>query len=347
MTYLSNIIFQKVHFNKNLIIKNRVVLPPMCTYKAANDGIPNSFHHIHYGARALGGVGLIIVEATAVESRGRISGNDIGLWNDIQIQGHQLIAATCHSFDSKVFVQIAHAGRKGAASDESIIAPSTIPFSDSYEIPTEIDLTEIKKVRKAFVQAAIRAERSGYDGVELHAAHGYLLHSFLSPITNYRNDSYGGSFENRTRIIKEIISEIKENTDIPIGIRISATDWMRKGWNIDDSIRLIQELEKDLVYVHVSAGGIHPIPDNIPDIKPLYQINYANSIKQKVSIPVIGVGLITQVEEISTILENNACDMVALGRELLRNPNFMQYAAQKIKAAQEINSSYYRAFPLN
>ncbi len=347
MNNLKNKIFQKLHINENLIIKNRVVLPPMCTYKAANDGIPNSFHQIHYGARALGGVGLIIVEATAVESRGRISSNDIGLWNDIQIQGHQLISAACHTFDTNVFVQIAHAGRKGAASDESIIAPSNLPFSDSYKIPTEMDLTEIKKVQKAFVQAAIRAKKSGYDGVELHAAHGYLLHSFLSPITNHREDIYGGTFENRSRIIKEIISEIKENTDIPIGIRISATDWMREGWNIEDAIRLIQELESVLVYVHVSAGGIHPNPDNIPEIKPLYQINYAKSIKQKISIPVIGVGLITQVEEINTILENNACDMVALGRELLRNPNFMQHAAQKTRVEQEINSSYSRAFPLN
>lgn len=344
MNNLDNIIFKKIKLNENLTLENRVVLPPMCTYKAENDGVPTIFHQIHYGARALSGVGLIIVEATAVESRGRISSNDIGFWTESQISGHQTITSTCQNFGSKIFVQLAHAGRKGLAKDEIIVAPSAIAFSDDYQLPLEISLEEIKNIKNAFVNAAIYAEKSGYDGVELHAAHGYLLNSFLSPISNIRKDIYGGNFENRIRIVKEIIIEIKEKTNIPIGIRISATDWMEDGWQLEDSIQLIQELEKDLVYVHVSAGGIHPNPDLFPVIKPLYQIDYASSIKQKVNIPVIGVGLITQIEEINSILEQNQCDLVAVGREMLRNPNFMQYAAQKLGFKEKINTSYSRAF---
>lgn len=344
MFSLNNYIFNKINLNGNLSVENRIVLPPMCTYKAENDGVPNTFHQIHYGARALSGVGLIIVEATAVEPRGRISSNDLGLWNEAQIKGHQMITLACHAFESKIFVQLAHAGRKAFAENETIVAPSAIPFSENYKKPSEMSTQDIEDVKNAFVNAAIFAEKSGYDGVELHAAHGYLLHSFLSPITNLRNDQYGGTFENNLRFIKDIIAAIKGKSNLPIGIRISATDWMQGGWKIVDSIRLIQALEKDLVYVHVSAGGIYHNPDELPKIEPMYLIKYAQQIKENVNIPVIGVGLITKVEEINTILESAACDMVAVGREMLRNPNFPQYAAQKMGVKEKINAAYTRGF---
>ena len=337
-------LFSSLTISKNTTLKNRIVLPPMCMYQAGNDGIPTKFHEIHYGARALGGSGLLIVEATAVESRGRISPNDLGLWSDSQIEGHAKMVEIGHHFDTKIVVQLAHAGRKSTVIDEPIVGASPIAFSDQYQVPHSLTIEEIQGVKKAFANAAVRAEKSGYDGIEIHAAHGYLISSFLSPLTNIRQDQYGGSFENRVHLLEEIIAEVKNTIKIPVGIRISATEWMTGGWNLEDSIALSKRIQNSVDYIHVSAGGNAAKPDLMPDFKPLYQVDYAQAIKKAVHIPVIAVGLITTVEEAAALVNEEKCDLVALGREMLRNPNFPQLAAQKLGKNESVNSSYVRAF---
>ena len=329
---------------KTFTLKNRFVFPPMCTYQAQHDGIPSKFHEIHYGGIALGGTGLIIVEATAVETRGRISENDLGLWNNIQISGHQTIVNACHSFDAKVAVQLAHAGRKSGCQDTQSVAPSALSFSEKYQMPHALTLEEIETVKNSFVQAAIRAEKASYDAVELHAAHGYLLFSFLSPISNQRTDSYGGNFNNRIRFLVEVIQAIKKTVKIPVWIRLSATEWMSGGWTLEDSVKLCQIIQDDIVLVHVSAGGNVPNPDQLPEFKPLYQVPYAKAIKEAVSIPVIAVGLITTIDQGNAILNDQSCDLVAYGRELTRNPNLPYFASREMEQSQKIHSAYLRSF---
>jgi hypothetical protein len=225
----------------DLHIKNCIVMPPMCMYKAKNEnGCPRCFHRLHYAARALGGVGLIIVEATAVEPRGRITSRDLGLWNDDQQEAHARLVKECVKYGAAMAVQLAHAGRKSEC--EGLIAPSAVKFSESYKMPKQMSADDIVSVKQAFVQAAIRAQRAGYAATEIHAAHGYLISEFLSPEINLRDDEYGGSFENRTRFLKEILSEIKAAVQIPVGVRISAQSWVKGDWSLEVSVRLAKQL---------------------------------------------------------------------------------------------------------
>ena len=330
-----------------LELKNRVVMPPMCMYKSDESGEIKDFHKYHYVSRALGGVGFIIVEATAIEPKGRISSNDLGLWDDSLIEKHKQLNKDIHSFGAKTAIQIAHAGRKSIVTDSTPIAPSSIAFSKEapYKLPKEVSIEEIKDIKELFIKAAFRAKEADYDAIELHAAHGYLLCEFLSPISNNRTDVYGGTLENRCRLVLEIATEIKQKLDLPLIVRISADEWMSGGWNIEDSIYLSKELEKIGVdAIHVSSGGNLEKPDNAPTIQPLYQSSWAKKIKENVNIPVIAVGLITTAIEGEYLLENSTCDFVAYGRELLRNPNFVFYAANEFKEKEKINSSYQRAF---
>lgn len=330
-----------------LELKNRVVMPPMCMYKSDESGEIKDFHKYHYVSRALGGVGFIIVEATAIEPKGRISSNDLGLWDDSLIEKHKQLNKDIHSFGAKTAIQIAHAGRKSIVTDSTPIAPSSIAFSKEapYKLPKEVSIEEIKDIKELFIKAAFRAKEADYDAIELHAAHGYLLCEFLSPISNNRTDIYGGTLENRFRLVLEIATEIKQKLDLPLIVRISADEWMSGGWNIEDSIYLSKELEKIGVdAIHVSSGGNLEKPDNAPTIQPLYQSSWAKKIKENVNIPVIAVGLITTAIEGEYLLENSTCDFVAYGRELLRNPNFVFYAANEFKEKEKINSSYQRAF---
>lgn len=330
-----------------LELKNRVVMPPMCMYKSDESGEIKDFHKYHYVSRALGGVGFIIVEATAIEPKGRISSNDLGLWDDSLIEKHKQLNKDIHSFGAKTAIQIAHAGRKSIVTDSTPIAPSSIAFSKEapYKLPKEVSIEEIKDIKELFIKAAFRAKEADYDAIELHAAHGYLLCEFLSPISNNRTDIYGGTLENRCRLVLEIATEIKQKLDLPLIVRISADEWMSGGWNIEDSIYLSKELEKIGVdAIHVSSGGNLEKPDNAPTIQPLYQSSWAKKIKENVNIPVIAVGLITTAIEGEYLLENSTCDFVAYGRELLRNPNFVFYAANEFKEKEKINSSYQRAF---
>ena len=330
-----------------LELKNRVVMPPMCMYKSDESGEIKDFHKYHYVSRALGGVGFIIVEATAIEPKGRISSNDLGLWDDSLIEKHKQLNKDIHSFGAKTAIQIAHAGRKSIVTDSTPIAPSSIAFSKEapYKLPKEVSIEEIKDIKELFIKAAFRAKEADYDAIELHAAHGYLLCEFLSPISNNRTDNYGGTLVNRCRLVLEIATEIKQKLDLPLIVRISADEWMSGGWNIEDSIYLSKELEKIGVdAIHVSSGGNLEKPDNAPTIQPLYQSSWAKKIKENVNIPVIAVGLITTAIEGEYLLENSTCDFVAYGRELLRNPNFVFYAANEFKEKEKINSSYQRAF---
>lgn len=331
----------------NLDLKNRVVMPPMCMYKSDNSGELKDFHYFHYISRAAADVGLVIVEATAVEPKGRISNFDLGLWDDSLIENHKKMNEKLHLFGAKSAIQIAHAGRKSEVNDDICIAPSSIAFSQlaPYKTPIELTLEEIKNVKELFVNAAIRAQKADYDSVELHAAHGYLLCEFLSPLTNHRTDIYGGSLENRCKLVIEIAQEIKNRVKLPLIVRISADEWMQNGWNVNDSIYLSKELEKVGVdSMHISSGGNMEKTDKAPKIEPFYQANWAKEIKKSVNIPVIAVGLITTGKEGEYLLENEFCDFVAYGRELLKNPNLVFYAANELNEKDKINSSYIRAF---
>lgn len=330
-----------------LSLKNRVVMPPMCMYKAHSDGKVTPFHFVHYAARAIGGVGLIIVEASAVEARGRISENDLGIWNDEQVSGHQQLVDLCHEHGAKMGIQLAHAGRKSLCASSTPVAPSAIAFSDThgYKLPHELSLAEMQDVKKHFVQAALRATYAGYEFLELHAAHGYLLCEFLSPLSNQRNDQYGGSLENRCAFVLEVAKAILDATqDVPLFVRISADEWMENGWGIEESIYLSQKLQNmGVAMIHVSAGG-NNVAQKMPALVPMYQAAYAKVIRESVHIPTIAVGLITTAEEGEKLLHGGFCDLVAYGRELLRNPNFVFYAAKAEEKKALIDPSYARAF---
>ena len=328
----------------DLQIKNRIVMPPMCMYKAKEgNGLPRCFHRLHYAARALGGVGLIIVEATAVEPRGRITNRDLGLWNDEQQEAHAGLVKECAKYGAAMAVQLAHAGRKSEC--EGLIAPSAVKFSESYKTPRQMSAEDIVSVKQNFVRAAIRAQCAGYAAIEIHAAHGYLISEFLSPGVNLRDDEYGGSFENRTRFLKEILSEIKTAVQIPVGVRISAQSWVKGDWSLDDSVQLAKKLEAlGAAFIHVSTGGFFERMDSVPTVAPLYQASYAKAVKQAVGIPVIAVGLITKASEGEALLLGGVCDAVAYGRELLRNPNFAQAAMSELGCSELIENSYKRAF---
>ncbi len=331
----------------NLKIKNKIVMPPMCMYKSDDSGEIKSFHHYHYVSKALGGIGLIIVEATAIEPRGRISSNDLWIWSDEHIKKHKKLNKKSHNFGAKTAIQLAHAGRKSEVVSSTPIAPSAIAFSDEspFKIPKEATLKDIEELKKLFLKAAKRAKKANYDAIELHAAHGYLLCEFLSELSNKREDIYGGSLENRCRLTIEIAKELKEKVKLPLIVRISANEWMNEGWNINDSIYLSKELEKVGVdCIHVSSGGNQAKPNKIPKIEPLYQADLAKEIKKEINIPVIAVGLITTAKEGEFLLENKSCDFVAYGRALLRNPNLAFEFAKELKNKDMINTSYKRAY---
>ncbi|MBE3021820.1 NADH:flavin oxidoreductase/NADH oxidase [Campylobacter sp. 7477a] len=329
----------------NSVIKNRIVMPPMCMYKVRDDnGFPRCFHRLHYAARSLGGAGLIIVEATAIEPRGRITHNDLGIWNDEQKEAHARLVKECVKYGAKMAIQLAHAGRKSEC-DDTPLASSALKFSDEYQIPKVMSLDDIAQVKSNFINAAIRAQSAGYEIIEIHAAHGYLINQFLSKSVNKREDNYGGSFENRTRLLKEILTEMRAAVSIPIGVRLSADSWKSDDYDIDESVRLAKELESlGAAFIHVSSGGVHANVDRAPKFVPLYQAGYAKAIKEVVKIPVIAVGLITTASEGEALLLGDVCDGVAYGRELLRNPNFAQTAMRDLGEKELIEKPYRRAF---
>jgi len=314
-------------------------MSPMCQY-SSNEGFVNDWHFVHYGTRAVGGAGLILLEATAIAPEGRITPFDLGLWNDEQIAGLKRITSFIHEHGSVAGIQIAHAGRKASHDSPAnggkqlspeeggwqTIAPSAIPFDPSETAPHSLDKSEIKTLIEQFTATASRANQAGFNVLEIHAAHGYLIHQFLSPLSNSRTDEYGGSFENRIRLLLEIVDAVKTvwPKNLPIFVRLSATDWTDGGWNLDETVELSRILhEKGIDLIDCSSGG------NIPTAKipvgPGYQVHFSEEIK-KTGIMTAAVGLITITEQINEILDSEKADLVLLARELLRNPYFPLHA---------------------
>ncbi|WFA08104.1 NADPH dehydrogenase NamA [Tissierella sp. Yu-01] len=313
---------------KDMELKNRIIMPPMCMYSADEDGMVKDFHINHYVTRAVGGVGLIILEATAVTPNGRISSNDLGIWSDDHINGLKNIVDKSKVYGAKMGIQLAHAGRKCESNDEFIVAPSPIEFSDEYRIPMELDNDGIKEIVGQFKDAAKRADAAGFHMIEIHGAHGYLINEFLSPLANKRSDEYGGSRENRVRFLKEIIAAIKEvwPNNKPIGLRVSADDYTEGGIDKEEIVEIVNLVKDDIDMVHVSSGGVVRARINA---FPGYQVTHAETIKSECHIPTIAVGLIEDYDHIEEIISNGRADLVALGRALLRNPYLVLNMAYK------------------
>lgn len=326
-----------------LELKNRIDVPPMCMWKA-KDGFAQDFHLHHYAELAASGVGCITIEATGVTPNGRISPWCLGIWDEAHMEGIAKIVRAIKqtSPEVKVILQIAHAGRKGSmdpATDHSVpvseggwetVAPSAISAKNDLVEPRALAKDEIAEYAEAFGEAASRAVRAGVDAVEIHAAHGYLIHEFLSPLSNKREDEYGGSLENRMRFAKEVMAAVKRAVpeDFPVGIRISATDWAEGGWNLDESVALAQEAQyHGLFFIDVSTGGLVPCP--IP-VAPGYQLPYAEAVKRATNLKVFGVGLITNGFQAETILQLGICDVVDIGRAILADPNWGWRAAREL-----------------
>ncbi len=304
---------------KNLTLKNRVVMPPMCMNMAKN-GYPTDFHFIHYGNAAMGEIGLVIVEATGVTEEARILDKDLGLWSNEQTKGHGEIVRLVKKYGSHVGIQLGHAGRKCGIKSLTSLAPSPLQFSPRYGMPKEMTLEDIKIVQKAFADAARRSVEAGYDLIELHGAHGYLIHQFLSPLSNKRTDDYGGSRENRVRFLKEIIIGVKQviPSDFPLTLRVSATDYVAGGIDVEEMVEILNLVKEDLDLIHVSTGGLDQ--DQQVETYAGYQVRFSEVIREKCQIPTITVGLITCLDQVEEILQNNRADLVAMGRVLLRDP---------------------------
>ena len=333
---------------KNTEFRNRIVVSPMCEYSSV-DGFANDWHLVHLGSRAVGGAALVIAEATAVSPEGRISPGDLGIWKDEHIEKLRQITEFIHGHGAVAGVQLAHAGRKAShevpwrgnkqipSSDENgwkALAPSPVAFAATEETPLELDKAGIEKIKADFRVAAARAFEAGFKVIEIHAAHGYLIHEFYSPLSNHRTDEYGGSFENRIRLLLEVVAAVKESwpDENPLFVRISSTDWTEGGWTADDSVNLAKKLkEAGVDLVDCSSGG--NILTQIP-LKPGYQVEFAERIRKESGIMTGAVGLITEADQANQIIKNGRADVVLLARELLRDPYFPLRAAHHL--GQEI-----------
>ena len=325
----------------NLMLKNRVVMPPMCMYQAT-DGLPNEWHYLHYPARAVGQVGLIIVEATGIEPGGRISDRDLGLWNESQMAGLKTLVGMVHGQGGKIAIQLSHAGRKSEVKNRVPVAPSPLAFSQDFRVPQELAVADIKSIVHHFAAAAGRAVQAGFDAIELHAAHGYLLNQFLSPLTNHRKDEYGGPPENRTRLLSEVVTAVRAvmPKGMPLWLRVSAHEYEVSG-NTPETVAAMINLVKHhgIDLVHVSSGAVTP---TAPRAFSGYQIPFALTIKERTHLPVIGGGLVTTPQQAQQIVKAGV-DLVFLGRELLRNPYWPLQAATVLGAEVNWPESYLRA----
>lgn len=343
-----------------LTLPNRIAIAPMCQY-SAEDGRATDWHLIHLGHLALSGAGLLIVEATAVEPAGRISPGDLGLWSaETEAPLARVVNAIRQYSPIPLAVQLAHAGRKasshapwdgGALIPEAeggwqTVAPSALPHAPEEVPPVALDAAGLARVRDAFVAAAQRAARIGFDVVELHAAHGYLLHQFLSPLANQRDDAYGGSLENRLRFPLEVFSVMRAvlPSAIPLGVRISGTDWVAGGWDIEQSVVFGQALkERGCAFIHVSSGGISP-RQQIP-LGPGYQVPLAERIRRETGLPTLAVGLVTEPAQAEAIIAAGQADMVALARGMLYDPRWPWHAAAELGAQVVAPRQYWRSQP--
>lgn len=336
---------------RDLTLANRIVLSPMCMYSAGDDGKATDWHLAHYGVRATGRCGLILTEATAIEPRGRISLSDLGLWDDDQIPPLERIARLSHAEGVPFGVQLAHAGRKAWSAEkghgpETPLAPSAIPFADGWAEPQAMSVEEIDQLVDLWRSAARRADEAGCDVIEVHHAHGYLLHQFLSPLSNHRDDDYGGSFENRSRLLFRTIDAIRSvwRAEKPLFLRVSATDWTGGGLHPDDFVALAPALRaRGVDVVDCSSGGNVPVPPPAAVVGPGYQIPFAERIRNEGGISTMAVGIITDPRQAEDLIAEERADLVALGRELLRDPYWPIHAAAALGAEVEWPRQYLRA----
>ncbi|WP_231460501.1 NADPH dehydrogenase NamA [Pedobacter sp. Leaf132] len=342
---------------KDITLKNRIVISPMCQYSAV-DGFANDWHLVHLGSRAVGGAGLIIQEATAVMPEGRITHADLGIWKDEHLDKLKQIVSFIHENGAIAGIQLAHAGRKASCElpwngGEQIaegenswqtVAPSPVPFKSGQKAPHELSIEEIQEIVFAFRAAAKRAVEAGYKVVEVHAAHGYLLHQFFSPISNKRNDIYGGSFENRIRFVIDVVEAVQSvwPQELPLFVRISATDWTEGGWNENDSLQLAAVLkDKGVDLIDTSSGG--NVPDAFIPAGPNYQVPFADKIRNEIGIYTGAVGVIVDANQAEDILQQGKADLIFIARESLRDAYFPTHAAQILGDNIEWPNQYVRA----
>ena len=344
---------------RELTLKNRIVVSPMCQYNSV-EGFANDWHLVHLGSRAVGGAGLIFTEAAAVSPEGRISPDDLGIWSDNHIEGLKRITDFIRKQDSKSGIQLAHAGRKASTAPPwdgghqvdinnrgwQTVAPSAIPFYDNDSLPRELTVSEIHEVIESFANAAARSLKAGFDTIEIHAAHGYLINQFISPLTNNRDDEYGGSFENRVRLLLEVTLAIRRVVpeSMPLFVRISAHEWAEGGHTIEDSVQLAKLLKENGVdLIDCSSGAV--VKDQHIIVHKNYQVPFAEQIKKEANISTGAVGLITSGDQAEEILLADKADLIFLGREMLRNPYFALQEAEKLNDKTEWTKQYRRGKP--
>lgn len=344
----------------DLRLKNRIVIAPMCQY-SAQDGNAGDWHQLHLGHLLLSGAGLLMLEATAVTPEGRISPQDLGLWSDENEQALARVLGAVRPFASMpIAIQLSHAGRKASShvpweggqliapeqGGWTPLAPSALPHLSSEPAPSELDLAGLERIRDAFVRAAQRAHRIGIDAIELHAAHGYLLHQFLSPLANQRTDAYGGSLANRMRFPLEVFEAVRAAVpaSMPVGVRLSGTDWVEGGWDIEQSVVFAQALkDRGVAFMHISSGGVSPL-QQIP-LGPNYQVGLAERVRQATGLPTIAVGLVTEAQQAEDIVAQGRADLVGLARAILFNPRWPWHAAATLGAQVEAPPQYWRSQP--
>ena len=347
---------------RDVTARNRVMVSPMCQYSCENeDGLATDWHLVHLGSRASGGAGIVMTEATAVTPRGRISPQDLGIWSDDHAEALEPVTEFVASQGALSGIQLAHAGRKASTfrpseggdpvrgeSGWTPVGPTEEPWPHDEPLATErLDSAGIERVKEAFVDAAVRAIGAGFDVLEIHAAHGYLLHEFLSPVTNTREDEYGGDFDDRTRLLEEVVTDVRAAIPdgTPVFVRISATDWLpdRRSWTVESSVRLAEKLRSlGVDLVDVSAGGIHP-DQQVPETGPHYQVPYAERVGES-ELPVGAVGGITTPEGADEVIRNGRADLAVVGREHLRDPYFALRAAEALGHDAPVPRQYTRGF---
>jgi 2,4-dienoyl-CoA reductase-like NADH-dependent reductase (Old Yellow Enzyme family) len=356
---MSSLLFQPYDLGR-LQLPNRIVIAPMCQY-SASDGNATDWHLMHIGQMALSGAGLFVIEATAVEPEGRISAADLGLWNDANETALRRVldGVRAHS-TMPIAIQLGHAGRKASvarpweggaqiaptAGGWQTVAPSAVPHAAHEHAPQALDTDGLRRVRTAFADAARRAARLGIDAIEVHGAHGYLLHQFMSPLANARTDAYGGALENRLLFPLEVFDAVREAFphDRPVGMRISASDWVDGGWDIEQSVALAQALKaRGASFIHVSSGGVSTA-QQIP-LTPGYQVDFAERIRAETGLPTIAVGLITEPEHAESILAAGQADLVGVARAMLYDPRWPWHAAAKLGAQIKVAPQYLRCAP--
>ncbi len=342
---------------RTVTTRNRIMMSPMCQYSAP-DSIPNDWHYVHLATRAVGGSGIVMTEATAVEPRGRISPWDVGLWNDEQEAAFSQITEFVSEQGAVPGIQLAHAGRKAShmrpwedrkpipveEGGWEIVAPSPLPLTKSDIVPTELTQDDIAGIVKRYGESAARALRAGFKIIEIHAAHGYLLHSFLSPLTNQRTDAYGGDFDNRIRALLEVVTSVREEwpAELPLFVRISASDWYEGGWDVPDSVELakrLRDLEVDVI--DCSSGGA--VPEQKITVHPGYQVPFAHAVREGAEIMTAAVGLISQPVQAEEILANGRADIIVIGRMALWSPYWPHHAASELKAEVKLPIQYARS----